>query len=376
MGFVGYVVGVTLMLWGLVFGLFAIEKEHYAWRIALAVVALACLYSHVVPFAFMIAGIGLATLASGPPRSWWRPVVPLIPALILFAKGLTQTSTGWSTLPLGLAKTIPNCPIYDDTRTTFGALPDWVSDVFSAQWDERLLVGLIVSGMLVVLIGANFGPAAEPGRHRRMRVGLAVLAPLGLALYFIMPRTCDWIWPIHARFLFIAVMLAVLVLPAIPQALARALGAGLAIATLVVLVRTTQEFERTAPELGDMHEALAAIPQGRLVAALTLDKAASPMRLAGFHHFGAYCQAERGGLTMFSFATMHHWPIRIRPELKIPEPSFNFQFNPAAIAPAELDWAEYVLTRGPAPAAVLLRFTPIYTGQRWHVFRRTDPVQR
>jgi hypothetical protein len=371
MGFLGYVVAVTLMLWGLVFGVIALEREHYGWRVAQGIVALACLYSHVVPFAFLMGGLGLAILVSVPLRSWWRHALPSLPALLLFARGLTQPDTGWSTLPVGLAKTIPNCPIYDDTRVTFAALPDWVNDIFASQWDDRLLIGMFVACVVVVLLGTHFGSAPVPGKRRRIALCMGMLAPAGFALYFIMPRTCDWIWPIHARFLFVAVMLAVLVLPALPRMPLRALALALSITALAVVARTTHEFRQYAPDVGDLQPALAVIPVGKLVAALTFDKQATAMRLAGFHHFGAYCQAERGGLTMFSFATMPHWPTRVRPELQIPAPSWNFQFNPVAVHPSELDWAEYLLTRGVPPRAVLRNFTEIYQGQRWHVFRRS-----
>jgi hypothetical protein len=73
---------------------------------------------------------------------------------------------------------------------------------------------------------------------------------------------------------------------------------------------------------------------------------------------------------MFSFAAMPHWPLRVRKALGLPELSFEFQFEPAVIDERELAWAEYVLTRGRAPAAVRRRFTEVYSGKHWRVFGR------
>jgi hypothetical protein len=376
MGFVSYVVGVALMLWALAFGALVLAEPRRRWQIALGVTSVCCLYSHVVPWAFSIAGIGLAALVSLPPRRWASVALPLAPALLLGLRGFLDSATGWSTLPVGLTRTIPNCPLYDDTLIVFSQLPGWISDVFRSQWDERLLLGLFVLGWLVVIFGGNLAPAddAEGVRLHRTHLCFAVLAPLGIGLYFVMPRTCDWIWPIHARFLFVGVMLATLVLPRLGRNLRRGLAVMFVVISLSVTIRTVAEFRQFQRELGDLEPALAAIPLGQKVAALTVDKAASPTTVAGFHHFGAYCQAERGGLTMFSFATMHHWPIQLRPELKIPELSWNFQFNPAAISSNELSWADYVLTRGPTPRALEGNYIPVYQGNPWRVFaRRPQP---
>ena len=124
---------------------------------------------------------------------------------------------------------------------------------------------------------------------------------------------------------------------------------------------------------GDLENALAKIPLGKKVAALTVDKRAATIKSGGFHHFGAYAQAERGGLTMFSFATMPHWPIQIRPEAKIPKLSSKFQFDPRAVTLSDVNWADYALLRGAVPDAVSQRFRPIYSGAHWQVLARKQP---
>jgi hypothetical protein len=378
MGFVSYVLGVALMLWSLAFGALVLAEPRRRWQVALGVTSVLCLYSHVVPWAFSIAGVGLAALVAAPRRRWLAIGLPLVPALLLGLRGFLDSATGWSTLPAGLTRTIPNCPIYDDTRVVFEQLPGWINDVFTSQWDERLLIGLFLLGWLLVLLrgaGAGTEPAlaADGGSTRKTQLCFAVLAPLGFGLYFVLPRTCDWIWPIHARFLFIGVMLATLGLPFVSRNLLRGLAVGLAVISVLVTIRTADEFRGFERELGDLAPALAKIPLGQKVAALTVAKGSTRTKVAGFHHFGAYCQAERGGLTMFSFATMHHWPIQIRPELGIPELSWSFQFDPAAVSSKELSWADYVLTRGPAPRAVTLQFAPVYLGSQWQVFARRPP---
>ena len=73
---------------------------------------------------------------------------------------------------------------------------------------------------------------------------------------------------------------------------------------------------------------------------------------------------------MFSFATMHHWPLRLREGLGIPELSYEFQFDPGVIDERELAWADYVLTRGRTPAALRRHFTQVYAGKHWRVFGR------
>lgn len=380
MGFVSYVVGVALMLWCLAFSaLLLAEPQRRRWKIALGITSVLCLYSHVVPWAFSIGGFALAALWATPFRRLPVLVLPLAPALLLSVRGFLQSATGWNTLMVGMANPLPNCPIYDPTRVVFEQIPAWINDVFTAQWDEQLLIGLFLLGMLIMLRGTSVTPrepevGTESTTTERIRIAFAVLAPLGFGLYFLMPRTCDWIWPIHARFLFIGVMLSALVLPPASRRLRRGLALGFAAISILVTVRSTQEFRSFESELGDFRQALAQIPQGKKVAALTVQKSASAIKLAGFHHFGAYCQAERGGLTMFSFATMPHWPIQIRPGVA-PVPSFQFQFDPAAATLEDVTWAEYALVRGAPPIAVAFAFTPVYTGTHWQVLaRRTAPA--
>lgn len=369
MGFVSFVVGTSIMLWGLVLGYSVLRRPSTIRKLLLSFVCVACLYSHVVPFSFLMGGLGSMIVSGATMRKWKGSMIPLIPAVVLGGIGLTNHTTGWGTITKGIAESIPDCPIYDSTRVSFRNIPRWISDVFSSQWDERVFVGLVVTGLVILLMSDNSRSADGGPPVRRARLCIAALSPIGISLYFLLPRTCAWIWPIHARFLFVGVVLSVLLLPQVPKFALRIMSSASIVLGLFIVFSTTRGFYLYSQEIGDFRPALEAIPRGQRVVALTPDSKSRIVKNAAFHHFGAYYQAERGGIAMFSFATMRHWPIRIRESAGVPKPSWELQFRPSAVNSSQLSWADYVLVRGEPPQALQAQFAKFYSGNKWHVFK-------
>jgi hypothetical protein len=153
-------------------------------------------------------------------------------------------------------------------------------------------------------------------------------------------------------------------------------------AVVVIAILSFQQASRAAldfeaEEVGELDAAVEAIPEGSRVAGLIFASGSRHVKFSPFLHSVAYVQAERGGAVMFTFADFPQSPIRFREENRPPRVPPRWEWTPARVDPArDLDWYEYVLTRGGPGriAAMPSRWEPIFEREPWRIYRRRDPI--
>jgi hypothetical protein len=383
--------------------------------------ALASFYLHVVPFA-LLGGILLWTLAiEGVPSLWRRvrgrspiargvgagPWLAFAPAL-LAAGAWLFTPAGVSTREAASGAGSRGRAVYPSFEANRADLERWLMDAFASPWDTRwaelafavlgawlaieLVTGLwrrhrtrvvpspVASGTPAPLAAPAAGAPGDVALDPTLLWGLRAFVPASIILYFVLPSSYDWIWPINARFPLLGALALPFWLPTprgrAPLGLravrAAALCALLGCATGEALIARAAfaGFER---ELGGLDDVLAAIPEGQRTATLVFDRYSRQINFAPFLHVGAYYQAERGGVSVFSFADFPQSPIRFRDEDRPPRLPARWEWTPERVRERDLAWFDYVITRGgPGRVAKLAAFEAVGRFGRYRLFRRRD----
>jgi len=270
----------------------------------------------------------------------------------------------------------------------------WLIDILKGSTDEIVLVGTLVLAMTATGLhwierrgDRGMSARAELESPRALRpsqpsqpsvsyLRLIGLAPLCVLLYLLLPRSYDWIWPINARFPILAVLFAILVLPALRGLGGRFVVVALALLSAFTFVQTGRAFlavERE--EMGRLDEAIATIPKGSKVAGLIFDRESAYVRFAPFLHSVAWVQAERGGVALFTFADFPQSPLRFREADRPPRVRRGWEWGPTFVRPdRDLAWCDYVLVRGGPGAIERSRaFKLVFRSPRWQVYQRSKP---
>jgi hypothetical protein len=390
LGFFNFLAAIPLCLLGLALAVRLRRRASVGRGVALGAVALVTFYTHVVPFAFL--GLGASLVALGPGlRATVARGLPLVPAALAAVVWSRVSPAGKATSAAALGDGAPESggPVatFASASEALRDLPGWVTDVFHGERDAQLFVAHLA--LLALCVGLGAGPfrrdldRAREGSPPEAALGgaltrrLAVLPALAFVAYFLTPTGYDWIWPISARFPLLALLLLVPVLPA-PRGLpALALAAAVSAVALLGFREAGARFlafERE--EVGELDEALAAIPPGRRVAGLVFDKYSQQVKFAVFLHAVAYYQADKGGAVMFTFADFPQSPFVFREDRRPPRVGPRWEWMPERVDPRhDLAWYEFVLVRGAAPrlAAMTDLYEPVYRGPRWSVWRRRGP---
>jgi hypothetical protein len=201
---------------------------------------------------------------------------------------------------------------------------------------------------------------------------LWLLPPLCALLYFVMPTSYDWIWPIAQRFPLLCALWLVVTLPSfrfgkeVLLSVALALGA----ASFHRAGKAFAEFDRQ--EVGDFDQALAVLPEGQRVVGLIFDRYSRHVAFAPFIHYVAYYQARKGGAVMFSFADFPQSPFHYREDNRPPRLPPRWEWLPDRVRPRDLVFYDYALVRGGPGAIARARsgFVAIYLGSPWSVWKR------
>lgn len=363
LGFMNFCAAIPLALYGLSLAVQLREAWSTKRAIGLGVLTVVCFYTHVVPFAFLGLGAALVAIGEG-----WKPTfrrwLPLVPAG-LGALVWTQLSpAGESTVS---AASGAGSAVFVPALRALSELPGWLTDVLHSDLDEQLLVAF----GLVLLLAAVSG--RDPGSVGPSRLRIALLAPLAAALYFLTPASYDWIWPINARFPLLAVVFAIVALPrqrGVLGAITLAAMVTISVASSAEVRRAFVAFEQE--EVGALDDAIASMPEGARVAGLIFDRGSRHVKFSPFIHAVAWVQAENGGAVMFTFADFPQSPFTFREDLRPPRVGPRWEWMPERVDPArDLAWYDYVLVRGgPGRIGRDPGFEPVFTGDRWAVYRR------
>jgi hypothetical protein len=376
LGFFNFVAALPLMFYAITR---AVDYRRTPTRREATVVALllvACFYTHVVPFAFAALGVGLVLLGGGLVPSLRRGFL-FVPAALAAIIWLHGTPAGGATLSAAGGGDGDKAPQYASVNAAIKELPMWLTDVLAGTRDEQLLVAWGALLLCAMALGlrrppehAHFVPE-HPSEHAYR---VALLAPLALVAYFVTPVSYDWIWPISARFPLIALLFAVLLLPPARGFFGSATLAAVGFVAFLGfsdVARAFATFERD--EVGAIDEAIAAIPAGERVAGLIFDRGSREVKFSPFIHYAAMYQAAKGGAVMFTFADFPQSPFRFKDANRPPRVSPRWEWLPEKVDPArDLAWYRFVLVRG-SPGRIARdaeHFEKVFSGPRWTVWRR------
>lgn len=357
-------------------------------RLLLSGSALATFYFHVVPFAIVLAvfaaslAVDALLLRFVPKRQ--APTYSLsfidnlsfLPAVIALCAWLVSPA-GQSTRQAAQGGDEHVKAVFTSASANTAALDSWLTDVFRSAWDTRLMY-LAVSALLaytvlewavwaltrksqIKLSATESQPHAQTPNQDSVLIWLLRLgAPACAVAYYVTPASYDWIWPINARFPLLALLLLPFWLPAAPTQLAAVrwlvIARSVMTATCIVIfavasagetVLAREAFRGFAKEIAGLDDVLEAIPYGKKVATLVFDRGSRFVSFSPFLHVGAYYQAERGGVSYFSFNDFPQSPVRFLPADRPPKAKPRWEWRPESVRPDdELGWFDYVIVRG------------------------------
>jgi hypothetical protein len=391
-----------------------------AWGAA----ALCCFYLHVVPFALLLAVVGVGVLyeqlwpaltralrrtpmASRPAtRADAGPYLAFAPAALALLVWLF-TPAGVSTREAARGTGARGRAVYPSVEVDWSELQSWLVDSFASPWDTRcalIAFGALVLWLLAEVVripwlrkrssslapdspGAAEKPVGAAGLEPDALLSwtLRAFVPVSALLYFSLPSSYDWIWPINARFPLFGLLFLPLWLPAATRpARARWRGVRAGFVTLMLGLAVAQAevardaFAGFAREMRGFDELLASIPPGQRTAALVYDRYSRHVAFAPLLHVGAYYQAERGGVSFFSFADFPQSPVHFRHELRPPPVGPRWEWMPERVrVDRDLAWFDYVITcGGPGRIEASRRFEPAGHFGRFRLFRRRATFAR
>ena len=372
LGFLNFIAAIPLALLGLALAVRLRRGPSRRDEIALGIVALVTFYMHVVPFGFLGLGAGLIAIGEGAKTTLrrWLPLIPATLAALLWSR---TSPAGQATLTAALIGGDDGgpSPTFATASQAIREIPMWLTDVLHGEADDRLLVAWAVFVLLCLALGRRRVDGDRTGLASTRRIGL--LAPFAALAYFVAPTSYDWIWPISARFPLLALIFLIPVLPAPRRLAAGAVFGGVALVSALSFVAVADAFVTfEEQEVGELDEAIAAIPKGARVAGLIWDRGSSTVKFSPFIHAVAWYQAKRGGAVMFTFADFPQSPIRFREDRRPPKVGPRWEWMPERVRPTqELGWYEYVLARGgPGRIANEPAYEPVFRGPRWSVWKR------
>lgn len=380
LGFLNFVSAIPLALWGLAVAARLREQWSPRRAIALALLGVVTFYTHVVPFGFLGLGAGLLAIGDGW-RATLRRWAPLVPAAIAAVVWSRTSPAGQSTLTAALLSddAAGPQPQFMGWVDAIREVPAWLTDVLHSESDVQLLVlwGVLVLAALALGAGRNAAEghaSRDEVRAGRMLRTVGLLAPVAAIAYFVTPASYDWIWPINARFPLLALLFLIPILPAPrrwPGALLFAGVVALSVASSVEVANAFRAFEEE--EVGELDDAIEAIPPGQRVAGLVFDRGSRQVKFSPFLHSVAWYQAERGGAVMFTFADFPHSPFRFREDDRPPRVPPRWEWMPERVDPRrDLGWYDWVLVRG-GPGRIASQrdaWEPVFRGPHWSVWKR------
>ena len=383
LGFLNFSAAIPLMLWGLAIAV----RLRFEWdtrrALTLAAVSLVTFYTHIVPFGFLALGAGLIALG-GSLRTTGLRLLPLLPSVIgVF--GWLRTSPAAQAV-LGASK-LGSADVHAEYYAFSRSIKElglWLFDVLPGEVDDQLLIAWALLIVATLVMGSGAAVTDEKPSEVEVLEGslarrLALLAPLAFAAYFIAPNGYDWIWPINARFPVIGVVLLLCGLPTPRRGFALPIFAGAALVSLLFSREIGSAFKSYArEELGNVDAALTSIPKGQKVVGLIWDRDSKFVKGSPFVHAAALYQASRGGAVMFSFAEYPQSPFSFKRESRPPQVPRKWEWTPHYVRPVpDLDWFDYVLTRGDPGVMPGYgdAFEPIFQDVHWRVYKRRDPSQ-
>jgi hypothetical protein len=368
-GLLPFLLGVPAMLLALALTIEQRRSPTLGRGVALA--ALVVLLFHLHFFPFGVFALGAMLLAPWTkPRAFVVYSAPFAPAVLLALRWMLFTDAGKLSSGAIFDRHAIRPPLQ-----SLNELWQWLLDVGPDDKDELVFVGFVVVALLLSAL-AQGDP--DDGADDARPLGLLPIVCLGL--YFVLEEGHGYLWIIAQRFPFLFLLLLVPMMR-MPRGTRGELASSalVALATASIGIASQRFVRFELEEVGDIEEAIAAIPPRSKVAALVFDKGSRVVHHAPFLHFGSYVQTARGGLVQFSYAGYAHWPFDYLPG-RAPPPGgparLRWEWTPEQTnATGELGtYYDYVLTRGAGFDAERNGFRARFQGERWAVWERKEPL--
>ena len=211
---------------------------------------------------------------------------------------------------------------------------------------------IIISGLLLlaIVLAARGFPVTwarwiRLGVHGRISY---ILILANLVAYFVVPVATPTAKFIHIRHAIMAAMMLPLI---VSNADYRRIGILAKVLPVILatmaLGNSWWHFWRFEQEAGDFDAIVAAIPNRSHIAQLTYDQKGAVMRSHPYLHFGAYAQAQKGGVFAVSFPILF-WniPLKGRRNSDMPETPKNMEWSPGRFSTYQMgDFYDTILVR-------------------------------
>lgn len=198
-----------------------------------------------------------------------------------------------------------------------------------------------------------------------------LLVMANLVAYFVLPMATPTAKFIHFRHAVIAVMMLPLIVAAADLPKLRNLAFALILIPAFLAVGNTwwhfHLFEREASEFDKI---LAAVPQRAHVVQLTYESKGAILRSHAYLHFGAYAQAQKGGVIAVSFPILF-WniPLKGRSNSDMPDTPKNLEWAPGRYSDYRMgSFYDTILVRQKG-----LRATPLYLSRPYDLVAAAGP---
>lgn len=392
LGFLNFIAAIPLMLLGL--GLAAsFQEEMTRRRVALYIlVAIVCYLMHVLPFALLMLGSVLMAM-SRDRRATARALAPIAPVAVLAGLWTMLSDAGGSIRDI-LVNAYLRLVATPHPQASFASLddalrqiPDWLLNIVYAPGEELVLIvlismvclGFVVANICKIDgIGTQQSLGSDEDDERQfiwMHVSILILVVVSWALYFLLPVGYDWVWPIAPRFVLLAAILTVPLIPGMTKPRLRTIFivslSLLIIGQSILITSSFKTFQDS--EVDDFNQAVDAIPYNQRTAGLIFERGSKIVRFSPFLHSVALVQARKGGAVMFTFADFPQSPFRFRPDSRPERVRPRWEWTPQDVDPRnDLAWYDYVLIRG-GPGKIQHQtdtYRQVYKGARWSVWQR------
>ena len=407
MGLVNFVAALPFFLFGFAALLRWLEQRRrrdYVWLVVHSVV----LYlSHTQAYLLYVGSVGLYLLLAWPGfRHAVRAALHLAPTLALLAVWILRSrvlagAEAWQAGRAG-RNASPAGAAWEGLGTSLRELPGRLVDAWRDTSDDLLVV--LLGFVLLTLLLLRRPPAATPageeppspalrGGWSRLRgflrgnaLELVALALLGL--YFALPVSYKWIWPLNWRLVPLSYLvgLAALRLPPLGPRGRAALVVPLTALSLLGAFVHLRHFEQFQDEVGPLQEVLDAAAPRRRTMGLIYDKGSGVVTptLAPYIHFAQYYQLRKGGMADFSFANFAQSPVHFHERTGPPRLPVRWEWTPEQMRwptnpPGAADYYDYYLVRGSWPgrgpfgSALGAEVREVARAGRWRLFERITP---
>lgn len=365
-GLLPFMCGMPLMFLSLAVTVRHVEKPTRRRGIALAVLAVALFFAHVVPYALF--GVAFAALFPWTrPSKWLAVAAPVVPSLGAVAWWIAGSAQGKESAG-ALSDAFKHPPFLE----AMARFPQWSIDVLRDSTDEWHAIALALVALVAIGLAQGNRDRTKPAAR-----ALLVIPVVCIVMYFSTGSMLGDVWLFSERFPVPLLMSLVLLLrmPAGARGwLVTALALAVGVSSTVNVCKHFIAFEKD--EVGDFDDALAAMAPRKHVAGLIYDKNSTLVNDVPFLHFVSYYQAEKGGVVQFSNSGALYWPVRWKDGHYPPpgtRPRLRWEWTPEQVGFQELyPYYDYVLVRGwgfnPPPAM----FRQVFRGSKWSVYQRVD----